>query len=140
MVGAEYEPMTAGGRPRKRDTDSYQDPGAQAMALGRAVKIPTTLGWTDCGHDSYRPGRVLDPFGGSGTTAVAAALEGRDCTLIDLDPRNIDLVNRRLRETLHVVGEPWVSMDESEWVWTLEAPLPSQKTQVDGQANLFEAL
>lgn len=24
-----------------------------------------TLGWTDCGHDSWRPGVVLDPFQGS---------------------------------------------------------------------------
>src|SRR5690606_28602511 len=34
----------------------------------------TTVGWPDCGHDNHRPGLVLDPFAGSGTTlAVAAA-------------------------------------------------------------------
>ena len=32
------------------------------------------------------PSRVLDPFGGSGTTAIAAARLGRDCTLIELNP------------------------------------------------------
>jgi hypothetical protein len=67
----------------------------------------TTLGFTDCGHDAYRPGMALDPFGGSGTTAVAAALEGRDATLIDLDARNVDLVRRRLAENVRITGETW---------------------------------
>lgn len=32
-----------------------------------------TVSWTDCGHDARRPGRVLDPFSGTGTTGIAAA-------------------------------------------------------------------
>ena len=32
----------------------------------------TTLGWSDCGHGAYRRGVVLDPFLGSGTTALVA--------------------------------------------------------------------
>ena len=55
-----------------------------------------TLGWTDCGHDSWRRGIVLDPFGGSGTTAVVASRHGRDCIMIDLDPRNLELMRERL--------------------------------------------
>lgn len=62
----------------------------------------TTLGWTDCGHDSYRPGHVLDPFGGSGTTAVAATGLGRDCTMIDIDARNAKLAAERVGMFLEV--------------------------------------
>jgi DNA modification methylase len=36
-----------------------------------------TIGWTDCGHDNYRAGVVLDPFMGSGTTAKVARRLGR---------------------------------------------------------------
>lgn len=56
-----------------------------------------TLGWSDCGHgDNYRNGVVLDPFGGSGTTAVVATGHGRDCVLVDLDERNADLARDRV--------------------------------------------
>jgi hypothetical protein len=63
----------------------------------------TTLGWTDCGHDNYRPGVVLDPFGGSGTTGMVATGHGRDAILIDLDERNADLACERIGMFLHVV-------------------------------------
>jgi DNA modification methylase len=56
----------------------------------------TTLGWSDCGHNNYRRGHVLDPFAGSGTTGQAAIDCGRDCTLIDLDARNLELARQRI--------------------------------------------
>jgi hypothetical protein len=55
----------------------------------------TTLGWTDCGHDNYRRGVVLDPFAGSGTTLMAASELGRDSIGIDLDSRNLELARER---------------------------------------------
>ncbi len=76
----------------------------KAVDNGGMRRIVETLGWTDCGHDSYRPGHILDPFGGSGTTAVAATGLGRDCTLIDLDARNADLARDRVGMFLEVHG------------------------------------
>jgi len=55
-----------------------------------------TLGWTDCGHDSWRNGIVLDPFGGSGTTGMVAVGLGRDAICIDIDDRNADLAVERI--------------------------------------------
>ena len=55
-----------------------------------------TLGWSDCGHDNYRTGVVLDPFGGSGTTGAVAQGLGRDAILVDLDERNLDLARERI--------------------------------------------
>ncbi|MCA1571971.1 MAG: site-specific DNA-methyltransferase [Chloroflexi bacterium] len=46
--------------------------------------------------DGWRPGVVLDPFMGSGTTAVAATGLSRDVIGIDLDRRNVALVEERL--------------------------------------------
>lgn len=55
-----------------------------------------TVGWTDCGHDDYRPGLVLDPFAGTGTTLAVAHGHGRDAIGIDLDARNADLAVGRV--------------------------------------------
>lgn len=39
---------------------------------------------------------VLDPFGGSGTTAIASLIEGRRCLLIEKDPKYVELINKRI--------------------------------------------
>ena len=41
-------------------------------------------------------GTILDPFGGSGTTAMVATSNGRNCTSIDFDERNLDLARERI--------------------------------------------
>jgi DNA modification methylase len=38
---------------------------------------------------------VLDPFGGSGTTLIAAEQTGRHARLMELDPRYCDVIVRR---------------------------------------------
>src|SRR5690606_33918047 len=55
-----------------------------------------TVGWSDCGHGTWRPGHVLDPFAGTGTTLAVAVGHGRAATGIDIDPRNADLARERL--------------------------------------------
>lgn len=39
---------------------------------------------------------VLDPFGGSGTTAVACVLTGRRCVVIERDPQYLPVIRRRI--------------------------------------------
>lgn len=66
----------------------------------------------DC---SKRSGIILDPFGGSGTTAIAAERTGRKARLIELDPLFCDVTVRRwekltgreavLAETGHTFAE-----------------------------------
>jgi DNA modification methylase len=46
----------------------------------------------DC---SRRNGIVLDPFGGSGTTAIAAERTGRRARIVELDPLYVDVIIRR---------------------------------------------
>jgi DNA modification methylase len=47
-------------------------------------------------RNSSRPGElVLDPFGGSGSTMIAAEREGRKAATIELDPIYIDVMIRR---------------------------------------------
>lgn len=70
-------------------------------ATGEMVKVRQV---DDIGHchepDHWRAGMVLDPFGGAGTTAVAAQRLGRDCTLVDVDERNAQLVHDRIAHDL----------------------------------------
>lgn len=56
----------------------------------------TGLTWTDCGHNAWRNGIVMDPFAGSGTTLAAAVGLGRDAIGIDLDERNVHLARERV--------------------------------------------
>lgn len=101
-------------------------------------KVVTTVGWTDCGHDAWRNGIVFDPFGGSGTTAVAAAQLGRDCVLVDFDHANIDLCDERLRKTVRVHD---VQRRGPTVTWTVE---PASRQQLEaiaaGQGALFEGM
>ena len=50
-------------------------------------------------RNSSRPGDiVLDPFGGSGTTLIAAEKSGRIGWLIELDPKYVDVIVRRWQD------------------------------------------
>ena len=50
-------------------------------------------------RNSSRPGNVvLDPFGGSGTTLIAAEKSGRIARLIELDPKYVDVIVRRWQD------------------------------------------
>jgi len=49
----------------------------------------------DC---SKRGERVLDPFGGSGTTLIAAEQTGRCARLIEYDPAYCDVILRRYEQ------------------------------------------
>jgi site-specific DNA-methyltransferase (adenine-specific) len=76
--------------------------GGLAGPGGNTRRQATTLGWTDCGHNAWRTGVVLDPFGGSGTTAEAAQAVGRSAILIDLDERNAHLAQQRVGMFLEI--------------------------------------
>jgi hypothetical protein len=86
---------------------TWREDGTDGVGAGHSGHItesvsnaPTaqrvTTGWTDCGHNAWRTGRVLDPFAGSGTTLVAAHNESRDAIGVDLDSRNVAMVEDRL--------------------------------------------
>jgi DNA modification methylase len=49
-------------------------------------------------NSAPRGGIVLDPFGGSGSTLMAAEYTGRKARLIELDPKYVDVICRRWQE------------------------------------------
>jgi site-specific DNA-methyltransferase (adenine-specific) len=66
------------------------------MIDGRALTVGPLC--SVCGHSGWRPGRVLDPFMGSGTVAIAAEQHGRDWIGIELNPEYAELAEKRLAE------------------------------------------
>jgi site-specific DNA-methyltransferase (adenine-specific) len=54
---------------------------------------------------SHEGDLVLDPFAGSGTTCVAAALNGRRTLGIELEPRYCELARRRLAGAARYLAE-----------------------------------
>lgn len=82
--------------------DDPRQVGAVVSTLVPEVARVTTLGWTDCGHNTWRPGTVLDPFAGSGTTLMVATGMGRDAIGIDIDERNAHLAHERVGMFLNV--------------------------------------
>ena len=50
-------------------------------------------------------GIVLDPFGGSGTTGIAASLNNRNAILIELNQNYIDIANKRIDKEVGLFNE-----------------------------------
>jgi hypothetical protein len=92
--------------------------GGGDMAQG--AETTRTTGWSTCGCpgsdgirlDGYhtgtgwRPGIVLDPFAGSGTTLSVASGHSRDSIGIDLDRRNANLARDRIGMWLEETTAP----------------------------------
>lgn len=83
-------------------TNVWEYPGVNSFRGGRMEDLsmhPTVKpvamvadAIKDC---SPRDGIVLDPFGGSGTTLIAAEQTGRQARLIEIDPHYCDVIVRR---------------------------------------------
>lgn len=102
------------GEPRRRNVQTdYVVPDRPMRDDDGRATIHVTLGWTDCGHNDYRRGVVLDPFAGSGTTLAVAQGHGRDAIGIDLDSRNADLARGRVGMFL-TVEYPTTEREEVE--------------------------
>lgn len=69
-------------------------------------KIVEEFGYTDCGCKAgFKGGIVLDPFMGSGTTAVVAKKLGRNYVGIELNPKYVEMAERRLEAVPEIRGK-----------------------------------
>jgi hypothetical protein len=90
-----------------RDPDGRLSPITPGQGDNGATRVAPTLGWTDCGHNNWRNGMVLDPFAGSGTTLAVATGHGRDAIGVDLDARNLELARDRVGPMWFYEGSPF---------------------------------
>lgn len=90
------------------------EPGRKLVGDDFYVKYqpPKTTGWQPtctCGGEPV-PCTVLDPFGGSGTTAAVANLHGRNAILCELNPAYAAMAERRIGQAVR----PDTYRDESK--------------------------
>ncbi len=78
--------------------DVWEIPAESATRVGHPAPFPVELPARLIELYTYRGDLVLDPFAGSGTTAVAAVRSGRHFAGYDLDAAYIELAERRVEE------------------------------------------
>jgi DNA modification methylase len=121
------------------DLDEFED---EVGDLPTRVKRKRKRVVDDVGHCTdpthWRPGNILDPFGGSGTTAAVATGNGRDCTLIDINDDNLTLTDGRIRDAHYVRHH---TRDEHGATWTVDPaipPPPKNAPYREGIRSLFD--
>lgn len=62
----------------------------------------------------YTEKSVLDLFGGTGTTMIAAEKSGRKCYMMELDPVYCDVIRKRWAEFTHGEGCDWKLLTKKE--------------------------
>ena len=100
----------------ERVADNHKSRQDRQVATGGAISggvgknFPdierNTIGWRatcSCNLDPI-PDIVLDPFGGSGTTAEVALKHGRRAILIELNPNYVELQKARLAKVQRVMA------------------------------------
>jgi DNA modification methylase len=79
--------------------DVWEIPSESATRVGHPAPFPVALPRRLIELYTYRDDLVLDPFIGSGSTAIAALAAGRHYVGFDTDPRYIELAEQRLGAT-----------------------------------------
>lgn len=94
------------GRMGRYRSNLWQYPGGSSFSATRKTDLadhPTIKPIemvADAIRDATTPGnRVLDPFGGSGTTMLAAEATNRRATLIEIDPKYVDVILSRFHRS-----------------------------------------
>jgi DNA modification methylase len=80
-------------------TGKWQGKEVGRVKLGPMARDKKQMGYTDCDCKAgWKKGIVLDPFMGSGTTALVARQLGRDYVGIELNPEYIKIAEQRLSQ------------------------------------------
>jgi modification methylase len=83
-------------------TSSWSDVKGESTRKGHPAPFPVNLADRLIRLFSFAGDTVLDPFGGTGTTSVAAMNTGRNSIVCDIEPKYVSLATERLlKESKH---------------------------------------
>ncbi len=77
---------------------SWTDIKGESTRKGHPAPYPTTLAERLIKMFSFAGDTILDPFGGTGTTAIAALNAGRNSISVEIEPKYVAMARDRLRE------------------------------------------
>ncbi len=86
--------------------DLWDIPPESARRVNHPAPFPVELPLKLINLYTFKNDLVLDPFMGSGSTLVAAALSGRRYVGYDLDPSYLDIARERVAQALQPVSKP----------------------------------
>jgi len=101
QMGLPHEPTIETDDFLEATIDIWEMPTASATRVGHPAPFPVDLPRRLIELYTYRGDLVLDPFIGSGTTAVAAVQSGRHYIGFDTEQTYIDLAASRIEEARH---------------------------------------
>ncbi len=97
-LGLPQEPSVTKDEFMEATTDVWEIPAERATRVGHPAPFPVELPQRLIELYTYRGDLVLDPFVGSGTTAVAAVRTGRRYVGYDTESRYVRIAERRAEE------------------------------------------
>jgi site-specific DNA-methyltransferase (adenine-specific) len=77
---------------------SWTDIKGESTRKGHPAPYPTALAERLIKMFSFAGDTVLDPFTGTGTTAIAALNAGRNSISVEIEPKYVAIARERLRE------------------------------------------
>jgi DNA modification methylase len=78
---------------------SWTDIRGESTRKGHPAPYPVALAERLIKMFSFAGDTVLDPFAGTGTTAMAAAIAGRNSINVEIEPKYVAMAHERLRNT-----------------------------------------
>ena len=72
--------------------------GQREYSNVHAATMPVDLATWACKSIGPKAKSIVDPFGGTGTTLIAAEMAGKPARLIEIDPKYVDVIVRRWQE------------------------------------------
>ena len=96
-------------KPTRVGTNVFEFPKPKVNALHPCQKPVELI--AQIIEDSTAPGQIIfDPFGGSGTTLVAAEDLERVCFMAEVSPMHCDTIRMRWADQVHEEGCDWVGL------------------------------
>jgi hypothetical protein len=88
------------GEVKGHDKEFNVHPTGCELTHGSGRNLTKTVGWSDCEcNEGFRPGLVLDPFAGTGTTLLESWNQGRNFIGFEISSEYMKIAEKRLKTT-----------------------------------------
>ena len=94
----------------------WSDIRGASLREGHPAPYPADLAERLIRMFSFAGDTILDPFGGSGSTAVAAVSAGRNSVSVEIEPDYIDMAEKRIQKQVEATAKTGVQASAAQFV------------------------